>query len=107
MEALEGLGSVNSYRCLHVGDIQAEIFKFLNSKDCIPLARTCRSFYEEAMNVIWADVESFIPFVRCMPVDAVVQSKVDEYRYRRWSGCDNFMVVSPTSESPSKPNDSY
>ena len=105
MEALEGLGSVNSYRCLHVGDIQAEFFKFLNSKDCIPLARTCRSFYEEAMNVIWADVESFIPFVRCMPIDAVVQSKVD--KSRRWSGCDNFMVVSPTSESLSKPNDSY
>ncbi|KAI0091017.1 hypothetical protein BDY19DRAFT_673863 [Irpex rosettiformis] len=71
MEADRGI----SHRCLHVADIQAMIFKFLAREDCARLSRTCTLFYNEAMNVVWADVISLIPFVKCMSPDAVVESK--------------------------------
>ena len=60
------------HRCLRVADIQTLIFDSVPYQDCISLAITSTSFYEQAMNIIWADVRSLIPFVKCMPPDVLV-----------------------------------
>ncbi|KAI0091028.1 hypothetical protein BDY19DRAFT_904529 [Irpex rosettiformis] len=59
--------------CLRIPDIQAVIFKHLARDDCARLARTCTFFYDEASNIVWEEVESFVPFVRCLPLDAVTE----------------------------------
>ncbi|KAI0091029.1 hypothetical protein BDY19DRAFT_1046790 [Irpex rosettiformis] len=66
------------HQCLRVADIQALIFKYLKCNDCIRLARTCTFFYNEASNVIWSEVESWIPFVLCMPSDLVESTQSEE-----------------------------
>ncbi|KAI0085033.1 hypothetical protein BDY19DRAFT_967691 [Irpex rosettiformis] len=47
------------------------MFRSLTKLDCTRLARTCTAFYNEAMDIIWADVESFYPFVMCMSLPAL------------------------------------
>ena len=59
------------HECLRIPEIRGEIFGTLNSVDCSVLARTCRLFYSDAMDVVWADLQSLIPLVRCMPADVV------------------------------------
>ncbi|KAI0091020.1 hypothetical protein BDY19DRAFT_674011 [Irpex rosettiformis] len=59
--------------CLRIAEIQATIFSSLTPHDCSQLSRTCRLFYEQAMDVVWADVCSLVPFVKCMPSDVWVQ----------------------------------
>lgn len=63
------------HQCLRVAEIQALIFKSLTQLDCVDLARTCSWFYEEAMNVVWADVCSLVPFAKCMPSDIIDETE--------------------------------
>ena len=59
------------HRCLCITDIQVHIFGWLTPESCAVLARTCTTFYDEAMNIVWAKVVSFVPFTRCMPSSAL------------------------------------
>lgn len=61
----------NMHRCLRIPEIRTEIFGLLRKGDCAALARTCKLFYNEAMDVLWADLQSLLPLVRCMPPDLV------------------------------------
>ena len=54
------------HRCLRIPEIQMQIFRYLSIETCNMLARTCTAFYEEAMNIVWADVTTFIPLMKCM-----------------------------------------
>ena len=54
--------------------MQQLIFSFLCERDCAQLARTCKGFYDEAMDVVWADVETLVPFVRCMPSEVLTET---------------------------------
>ncbi|KAI0085036.1 hypothetical protein BDY19DRAFT_967713 [Irpex rosettiformis] len=63
------------HRCLRIAEIQMEIFRTLSPADAATLARTCTAFYDQAMNVVWARVESFIPFVMCIPSEALEKTK--------------------------------
>ncbi|KAI0091031.1 hypothetical protein BDY19DRAFT_933274 [Irpex rosettiformis] len=75
MEAGKGTGP---HRCLHLAEIQTLIFKRLTRSDCTRLARTCTFFYNEATNVVWSNVESWVPFIWCMPPDLVVYTPKDQ-----------------------------
>ncbi|KAI0091030.1 hypothetical protein BDY19DRAFT_933272 [Irpex rosettiformis] len=66
------------HRCLHLAEIQTLIFKRLTRRDCARLARTCTIFYNEASNVIWSNVESWVPFIWCMPPDLVEYTPNDQ-----------------------------
>ncbi|KAI0089150.1 hypothetical protein BDY19DRAFT_127242 [Irpex rosettiformis] len=64
--------------CLRIAEIQMEVFHYLARKDCVNIAQTCSMFYNQAMDVVWAKVESFIPFVKCMPPEVLtIQTKKD------------------------------
>lgn len=63
------------HACLRTADIQALIFRLLSRRDCAQLARTCTSFYDQAMNVVWAEVTSIVSLVMCMPADAITESQ--------------------------------
>ena len=56
------------HECLKLREIQQEIFKFnvLERADCARLSRTCKDFYEQAMDRTWVSVFGWLPFVRCM-----------------------------------------
>lgn len=60
------------HQCLRITEIQSLIFGSLRASECAPLARTCKLFYEQAMDVLWADIDSLIPFIRCVASDALV-----------------------------------
>lgn len=64
--------NTSTHRCLHIAEIQGMIFGLLDRHECTQLARTCRSFYDQAMNVVWAQMGSLIPFVKCMPSEALI-----------------------------------
>ncbi len=59
------------HECLRTTDIQALIFSQLTRHDCVQLSRTCISFYDQAMNVVWIEATSIVSLVRCMPRDAL------------------------------------
>ena len=60
--------------CLRIPEIQQLVFSSLRKRDCSRVALACKTFYEEAMDVIWADVESLVPFVRCMPPEILTET---------------------------------
>ncbi|KAI0091016.1 hypothetical protein BDY19DRAFT_673830 [Irpex rosettiformis] len=93
---METPGTGIPHRCLHVAEVQAIIFGLLAREDCVCLARTCGLFYNEAMNAVWAEVKSLVPFVRCMPLDAVAESNSAN---PIWSGSDTTITFckEPTS----------
>ena len=59
------------HECLRVPEIQALMFSSLPAKDCSKVAQACAAFYEQAMNAVWADVKSLIPFLLCMPSETL------------------------------------
>ena len=59
--------SDSMHHCLRITEIQIEIFRSLSQNDCTTLARVCRGFYEQAMDIVWAEVDTFVPFMMCMP----------------------------------------
>lgn len=38
--------------------------------DMCRLARTCRTFTEPALNIVWKKLPDIYPLIRCLPVDA-------------------------------------
>ncbi len=67
---------LNVHECLRISEIRAEIFNTLQPADCAVLARTCKLFHHEAMDAVWADLQSLLPLVRCMPVDLLDEAIV-------------------------------
>ncbi|KAI0783978.1 hypothetical protein BC629DRAFT_536801 [Irpex lacteus] len=59
------------HQCLCIPEIQATILDNLALSDCARVACTSSSFFEQAMNATWAELDSLIPLVRCIPPDAV------------------------------------
>lgn len=59
------------HQCLCIPEIQATILDNLALSDRASVARTSSSFFEQAMNATWAELDSLIPLVRCIPPDAV------------------------------------
>lgn len=62
---------VGMHQCLRIPEIQGEIFSNLQRRDCAKLAQTCRFFYDQAMDVVWAELPNLLPVVLCLPSDAV------------------------------------
>lgn len=68
--------------CLQIAEIQERILSFLAPSVCTVLARTCRAFYEPAMDVVWADVDCFHRLIKCMPSDVWVEREPASIFYR-------------------------
>ena len=94
---------VGLHKCLLIADIQALIFGSLTPKDCIQLAITCSSFYEEAVNVVWADVSSLVPFARCMPPDVMVETVTGGQRSLKRYSSSLVSFISLTHSEESRP----
>ena len=62
---------MNACKPLGVPGVRSLIFSSLPAQDCSKLAQTCAAFYEQAMNAVWADVKSLIPFLLCMPSETL------------------------------------
>ena len=73
--------TITMHLCLELGHIQREIFEhvyeppawswveacFADRRSLASLAVTCRAFYENAMDLLWGELDSFAPIVMCMP----------------------------------------
>lgn len=55
--------------CLQVAEIQEQICSLLSQRTSSRLARTCRSFYEPAMDRTWEILAGYTPLIKCMPSD--------------------------------------
>lgn len=69
--------------CLELDHIQLEIFQYVyapqpwywimphsgDRTSLASLAATCRAFYENAMDLLWSELDSLAPLVMCMPCD--------------------------------------
>ncbi|KIJ06202.1 hypothetical protein PAXINDRAFT_92362 [Paxillus involutus ATCC 200175] len=60
------------HRCLQIREILLEVFELVfTSENPYPelarLARTCRSFHEPAIDLLWYEQPSLLPLVMCFP----------------------------------------
>ncbi|KAI0783952.1 hypothetical protein BC629DRAFT_534520 [Irpex lacteus] len=65
---------VGLHPALLISEVQGLIFNGLSVKTCAKLARTCKPFYEQAMNIVWEDIAGLAPLVNCMPSNLLEQS---------------------------------
>ncbi|GJE98874.1 hypothetical protein PsYK624_151110 [Phanerochaete sordida] len=74
------------HRCLKVHEIIQLIAEALNTdryatqQSVLNLGKTCRAFYDPAMNVLWRVLHDFTPLLRCFP-KGVVMGANDRERY--------------------------
>lgn len=57
------------HRCLRLEEILQEIFKNADHRSLTVLARTCRSFYEPTLNLIYSDLSELKPLIERLPHD--------------------------------------
>lgn len=57
------------HACLYLEEILQEIFNQADYRSLVILARTCRFFYEPALNAIYSDLQGIEPLIRCLPQD--------------------------------------
>lgn len=76
------------HRCLHLEEILQEIFKNADYLSLTVLARTCRLFYEPALNAIYWDLPGLQPLIERLPHDL-------------WSTRSGELVI----RGPLRPND--
>lgn len=81
------------HRMLYVEEILREIFSnllfrslmlFSHSprRDALALATTCRAFKEPALDILWEELPSLAPLVRCLPGASSMDSiGVRPFRY--------------------------
>ncbi|KAF9231249.1 hypothetical protein BU15DRAFT_56395 [Melanogaster broomeanus] len=58
--------------CLNIVEVQQAIFRevyFQQRGDLASLARTCRAFNSNSLDVLWATLDSFALLVKCLPRD--------------------------------------
>ncbi|KIM99227.1 hypothetical protein OIDMADRAFT_56385 [Oidiodendron maius Zn] len=54
---------------LHLDDIQRLVFESLEPRDLARLAQTCKVFFHIATDELWKTINSFSPFLSCLPQD--------------------------------------
>ncbi|KAH7906622.1 hypothetical protein BJ138DRAFT_1162238 [Hygrophoropsis aurantiaca] len=58
------------HHALLIGEIQLYVFHQISDKRTLSaLARTCQTFTEAALDVLWRDLKSFTKLIQCMPRD--------------------------------------
>jgi hypothetical protein len=58
------------HRCLYIQEIISIIFKYLDKKrDVVALATTCKTFRDPALQIVWSEIRSLVPLIRCLPSD--------------------------------------
>ena len=73
------------HRALHIQEILIHIFSFYSAgwgllyhdanSYLVALARTCKTFKEPALDMIWAELSNLTPLVRCLPGTSWVESE--------------------------------
>lgn len=86
------------HRALYVEEILRQIFAYFlpqpvlslseslgehfSRRDVIALARTCETFKEPALDILWEELPNLTPLVRCLPEASSVNSVgVRSFRY--------------------------
>jgi hypothetical protein len=72
----------HAHVCLLPAEILCDIFTTIREDDSKPscratvaaLARTCRTFQEPALDVLWRDIKGFKPLLSCLPEDVVIRT---------------------------------
>ncbi|KAF8557610.1 hypothetical protein OG21DRAFT_1406867 [Imleria badia] len=67
------------HHALEIQEILLNIFGHCHPGDLPSPARTCRTFKEPALDVLWEELDDLSPLVRCLP-DASYQLSPDKVR---------------------------
>ena len=78
------------HRCLHVFDIVSIITDFVFAlgdsthdwRSVAALARTCKTFYEPALNTLWRTQIGIEYLIKCMPADAWEEHAYEHENFR-------------------------
>src|SRR5436305_860753 len=57
------------HNCLDIPELVRIIFELTEPSDLAALAKTCQAFRDLALQILWADLPSLAPLVRCLPGD--------------------------------------
>ena len=64
------------HRCLRIQDVLSIIFQCLSKASLAQLARTCTTFRDPALNILWRTQYTLLPLLRCLPQDSwAIQDK--------------------------------
>ncbi|GJE84044.1 hypothetical protein PsYK624_001190 [Phanerochaete sordida] len=56
--------------CLQISELQVHIFEYCKVdglRALAALARTCRAFYEPALDILWRELDNVSPLIKCLP----------------------------------------
>lgn len=63
------------HHCLRIAEILTMVMDFLvaaghrGAREVLALLKTCKSFYEPALDLLWRDLHILAPLVMCLPED--------------------------------------
>ena len=55
------------HRCLYIQEIVRNVASYSADQDVLPMALTCRTFHEPAMDFVWKELTGLGPLIRCLP----------------------------------------
>jgi hypothetical protein len=70
------------HHCLEVNELVALICQFLhqdrkNRKSLVAFATTCKAFRDPALSILWSNLTTLVPLVKCLPIDVWEMKPVD------------------------------
>ncbi|KAG9316790.1 hypothetical protein JVU11DRAFT_2854 [Chiua virens] len=68
------------HRCLAIVEVQRAIFHEVHKATLARLARTCQTFSNTALDILWENLASIMNLVRCLPEDIW---EVSNYGHRK------------------------
>ncbi|KAI0754857.1 hypothetical protein C8Q80DRAFT_394216 [Daedaleopsis nitida] len=70
------------HRALHIVEIVRHVCQVADQNTLAVLARTCKLFYETALQTLWTGIPDLVPLIKCFPADAWVIEN-SEIRFSR------------------------
>ena len=74
------------HHCLSVPEILSNIFQYVKCAikegpaTLASAARTCKTFSEPALDILWRDQSSLMPLIKCLPANALKESRFSKSR---------------------------
>ncbi|KAH7906746.1 hypothetical protein BJ138DRAFT_1015725 [Hygrophoropsis aurantiaca] len=79
--------------CLRLGEIIQIILSYLDLKATTSLARTCQTFQEPSLNIIWSKLDNITPLVRTLPPDLwKIEKYPNKYVFARPMGLEDWTI---------------
>ena len=68
------------HHALEIEDILLHILGYCHLPELSALARTCHTFKEPALDILWGELDNLLPLAQCLPEASRIATTVSEVR---------------------------